>query len=270
MTAGRTLRLYAPFARCAFQRLAAYRLANWTGIAVNFFFFLIHAQVYLAFFGARERVAGWSPQDAVLYFATSEALLMAIGLFYASQSRLRDGIRSGDVVLDLARPTSLYARVVAEHFGQAGYYLLMRTTVLYAGAALLYGLAPPLEPRLLLFPVALGLAVGVSALLSYLANATAFWLEHALGPVAVLIGCLTLFGGMVVPLDFYPDALRRVCDVLPFRAAVYTPVALATGRLEGGALAFGLLHQLAWLLALVHAARLLERRGVRHLAVHGG
>jgi ABC-type uncharacterized transport system permease subunit len=75
------VRAYAHFARCAFQRRAAYRLANWSGITVNFFFFfLIHAQVFFAFFGARPSMVGWSAEDAVRYFATSEALLMVFGL----------------------------------------------------------------------------------------------------------------------------------------------------------------------------------------------
>ena len=70
-----SLQTYVQFARCAFQRRAAYRLANWTGVVVNFFFFLIHAQLFLALFGARGTVNGWAAQDAVRYFATSEALL---------------------------------------------------------------------------------------------------------------------------------------------------------------------------------------------------
>lgn len=75
------LRPYLSYARCAFQRRAAYRLANFTGIAVNFFFFLMHAQVFLAFFGEREVLGGWRPRDAVLYFAASESLLMVLMAF---------------------------------------------------------------------------------------------------------------------------------------------------------------------------------------------
>jgi ABC-type uncharacterized transport system permease subunit len=76
-----SLRPYLEFARLAFQRRATYRLANWTGMAVNFFFLLVHAQVLLGFFRARGDAAGWRAQDAVLYFATSESLLLVIGIF---------------------------------------------------------------------------------------------------------------------------------------------------------------------------------------------
>ena len=60
------MRAYLHFARCSFQRRAAYRLANWTGIVVNFFFFVIHAQVLVAFFGTRTVAAGWRPECLLL------------------------------------------------------------------------------------------------------------------------------------------------------------------------------------------------------------
>ncbi len=264
----RSVPLYLQFARCSFQRLAAYRLANWTGIAVNFFFFLIHAQVYLAFFGSRQEVSGWRPTDAVLYFATSEALLMVLGVI--SHYDLSERIRSGDVTIDLVRPMRLWERALAEHFGSAAYYLAARASVVYVGARLMYGLDQPAGPELLWLPISLALAIAIGGLLIYLAHALSFWWEYAHGPLMAMNVLIWFFGGVAVPLDFYPEGLRWVCDVLPFRAAVYTPVALASGRLTGGALAFGLLHQGVWLLLLIGLAHTTETRGVRRMVTQGG
>lgn len=264
------LPLYLQFARCAFQRQAAYRLANWTGIAVNFFFFLIHAQVYLAFFGTREELRGWTARDAVLYFAISEALLMVLGGILREAYDLGERVRTGDVAIDLVRPVRLYLRAIAERFGTAAYYLLTRSVVLYAGAVLLYRLAQPLEARLLWLPLSLGLGVAISGAVLHVAHSTSFWIEQSRGPLAASTLLLWFFGGVAVPLDFYPEGLRLVCDALPFRGAVYTPIALATGRLQGAALLFGLVHQIVWLALLLGLGHLLETRGVRRLVVHGG
>ncbi|MEN8180959.1 MAG: ABC-2 family transporter protein [Myxococcota bacterium] len=264
------LRPYLYYARCAFQRRAAYRLANFTGIAVNFFFFLIHAQVFLAFFGERRLLGGWRPEDAVLYFAISEALLMVLIAFPDRANNVSVRIRSGDIVCDLARPVSLYARDLAERLGTSLYYLPARAFVLALAAGLLYGIAPPLRAELWLAPLSLLLGVGVMASIWYLTHATAFWAEAATGPVLAITFVHTVLGGVVVPLDFYPEGLRVVCDALPFRAALYTPVALLAGRLEGGALVFGLVHQAGWFALLALAARAVEARGVMRLAAQGG
>jgi ABC-2 type transport system permease protein len=267
----RRFALYARYGWCSFQRRAAYRLANWTGIAVNFFFFLIHAQIYLAFFGERDQVVGWRPEDAVLYFGISESLLMVLGAFPGySGWELMERIRTGAVTLDLTRPVRLYPRDLAERCGGAAYAFATRTIVLLIGVALVYGVVPPLRSELLLLPLVLAIGIAISATLWFLMSASAFWIEHAQGPMGALMILSWLFGGAAIPLDFYPDSLRMVCDVLPFRATIYTPVALAAGRLEGTALAFGLAHQVAWLSILVVLARAVEERGVRRLVAHGG
>lgn len=265
------LRAYAQFARCSFQRRAAYRLANWTGIAVNFFFFLIQAQVFFAFFGERAAVAGWTANDAVLYFATSEALMMALGVITPLAGlELAERIRRGDVAVDLARPVRPWARFIAEFYGTGAYYALARTVVLYAGAVLFYGLALPWRPEVALAPVAILLAVGVNAALMYVGAATAYWTDQAHGPLGLLMLSTLFLGGVALPLDFYPDAVRVAADALPFRAVLYTPIALATGKLEGTALAFGLAHQVFWLAVLIALARQVERRGLARLAIAGG
>jgi ABC-2 type transport system permease protein len=271
VTAGQPLLVALSYARCAFQRRAAYRLANWTGIAVNFFFFLVHAQVFLGFFAGRAEVAGWSPGEAVLYFATSESLLMVLGVMTTALAReLSDRIRSGDVALELVRPVRLWLRHAGEAYGEALYFVGARALPLYVAATLLYGVAPPLRVELLLVPVSIALAVGIAALAMYLAAATAFWWEQAFGTLSFLPIAFFFFGGIVVPLDLYPDAARAVADVLPFRGAVYTPIALASGKLTGPALAFGLGHQVVWLALLASAAHRVELAGARRVAAHGG
>jgi viologen exporter family transport system permease protein len=264
------LRMYVQFARCAFQRRAAYRLANWTGIAVNFFFFLIQAQVFLAFFRDRT-VDGWQETDAVRYFATSESLLMVLGIMSTQAGlELAERVRSGDIAIDLARPLRLWPRFVAESYGAGAYYALMRATVLYVAAVLLYRLPLPLNPVVLVAPLSIALGIGVAALLMYLAGASAFWTEQAHGPLSLVLMALVFFGGVVVPLDFYPPTVRLVADLLPFRAAVYTPIVVASGKLGGLALVGALAHQVLWAIVLSVTAERVEQRGARHLAVQGG
>jgi ABC-2 type transport system permease protein len=265
-----TLRPYLQFARLAFQRRAVYRLANWTGVAVNLFFLIVHAQVLLAFFRARPGALGWAPDDAVLYFCATEALLMVIGTWVDYRYNLAERIRTGDVVSDLARPVTLFYRDLAERYGTGLYYLIARFVPVYLVGLAIFAVVPPLRWELLLFPLSLVLAVGVSAGLWYLACSSAYFRETANGELSAVVFINVLLGGMSVPLDFYPDWLRAIADVLPFRATLYTPAALLTGKLSGPALAFALSHQLVWLGLLAWLSLTIETRGLRRLATQGG
>ena len=265
-----SLRPYLQFARLAFQRRATYRLANWTGVAVNFFFLVVHAQVLLGFFRARPDARGWSADDAVLYFAASESLLMVIGIFPEWSSNLSERVRSGAIVTDLVRPVTLFWRDLAERYGMGAYYLLTRAPAVFACGWLVYGLLPPLRWELALFPVSLVLAMAVSQSLWFLACSAAFWRESANGEMSAILFVNSFLGGVFVPIDFYPPLMLWITDVLPFRATLYTPVAILSGKLSGGALVYGLLHQAVWVLALAMLATMLESRGLRRLATQGG
>ncbi|HKC51997.1 MAG TPA: ABC-2 family transporter protein [Myxococcota bacterium] len=265
-----SLRPYLQFARLAFQRRATYRLANWSGAAVNFFFLLVHAQVLLGFFRARANAGGWSASDAVLYFAASESLLMVIGIFPDFRYNLAERVRTGEIVSDLVRPVTLLWRELAERYGTGAYYLVTRAPAVFGAGWLVYGLVPPPRWELALFPLSLALAMAVSTGLWFLACSSAFWRESANGEMSAIVFVNSFLGGVFVPIDFYPPLMRWVTDVLPFRATLYTPVAILAGKLSGAELAFGLLHQVVWVAGLLMLASLLETRGLRRLAIQGG
>ena len=264
------VRPYLQFARLAFQRRAAYRLANFTGAGVNFFFLLVHTQVLLGFFRARANARGWEPNDAVLYFAASESLLMVIGIFPDYRYNLAERVRTGEIVSDLVRPVGLFWRELAERYGTGAHFLVTRAPAVFAAGWLVYGLTPPLRPELLLFPVSLALALAVSAGLWFIACSSAFWRESAAGELNAVVFVNTFLGGVFVPIDFYPPVMRFFADVLPFRATLYTPVAILTGKLAGGALVYGIAHQLVWAVLLAAVSLHLESRGLRRLAAQGG
>jgi len=265
-----SVRPYLQYARLAFQRRAAYRAANWSGVAVNFFFLVVHAQVLLAFFRSRPNAAGWSGDEAVLYYATSEALLMVVATFPDYRFNLAERVRTGEIATDLSRPITLYYRALGEAFGNGLYYLAARFVPVYAAGLLFFAIFPPIRAELLLFPLTLALAIGVSAGMWYVVCSSAYFRESAAGEMSALVFINVVLGGAFVPLDFYPGWLRVLADVAPFRAGLYTPVALLAGKLSGSALWLGIAHQMVWVGLLSALCLAIEARGLRRLAAQGG
>jgi ABC-2 type transport system permease protein len=72
---------------------------------------------------------------------------------------------------------------------------------------------------------------------------------------------------MTMPIDFFPEPLRTVAELLPFQAVMMAPNNAWLGReplWEVVAL------QLFWIVALALACLATLRRGERKLVVHGG
>jgi ABC-2 type transport system permease protein len=96
-----------------------------------------------------------------------------------------------------------------------------------------------------------------------------FWVEETRGIDFVYNKLLFTVGGMMLPLETFPDTLHTVCQWLPFQTVVYFASKIAT-QFDAALLGRMILIQWTWvaLLSLLLAA--LYRKGVKKLNVNGG
>lgn len=81
---------------------------------------------------------------------------------------------------------------------------------------------------------------------------------------------MSFLTGQLIPLTFFPAAVQRIFDFLPFSSMVYTPVMIYLGKYSGYDLAFVLLRQIVWVLLLYGLGSLIWRAVVKRLTVLGG
>jgi ABC-2 type transport system permease protein len=78
-----------------------------------------------------------------------------------------------------------------------------------------------------------------------------------------------ILGGMLIPLDFYPQWLQSIAKALPFAYMMYGPARLFVTP-DLGRFASLLAGQLAWLVAFGGLLSLAYAHGARRLAINGG
>jgi ABC-2 type transport system permease protein len=74
---------------------------------------------------------------------------------------------------------------------------------------------------------------------------------------------------MLMPLDVFPDAIARICRLLPFSGIYYLPGRLFAGSLPPDA-GWLLLRQLAWLVIGAAGAIAIYKKGVARVETNGG
>jgi ABC-2 type transport system permease protein len=78
-----------------------------------------------------------------------------------------------------------------------------------------------------------------------------------------------VFGGMLVPLDFYPGWLQAIARALPFSSITYGPARLfVTPTME--LFISVMTMQIVWIVILTLVLTFAYRRGVAYLTVNGG
>jgi ABC-2 type transport system permease protein len=225
--------------------------------------------VYIAAYAGRQVEAGWTEGDALTFVWVGQALLMPVYVFAWFEIALT--IRSGDIISDLSKPFDYYSFWLSQDYGRALYHTLFRGIPTLVVGWLLFDIQVPNSvDRLLALLLSVALAVWISFGLRFLANVAAFWLLDYRGAGMALLFANVFFSGLLVPLVYWPDALRDIVGWLPFAGLVQAPVDVYLGHATGVELAGLFLRQALWGFVLMAASRLLLVLAVRRVVIQGG
>jgi len=189
--------------------------------------------------------------------------------------RIGMGIRSGNVLMDLVRPTDYQLLTFSDTFGAYLMETLLVSLPSYLFAFLIFGISPPAS-----LEAAVGFGVSVCGAfflvfsLDFFIGLMTFWTMNFWGLVwglgYVKIAALNLLAGTIIPLTLMPDWLRMIAAVLPFQGMAYTPLAIYIGTIQGSAIWTSILNQFAWGVALVLLTRLVWLKAKRRIEIQGG
>ncbi len=205
------------------------------------------------------------PADRVIwYIAITEWIALSATPVHDD---VQDELRSGDLLYRLTRPLGYPWAKLAEAVGD----LLVRMGVLaLAGVGFAYAFAGtmPLDAAALAWVVPLGVLAGVVASTFGLAiGLVSFWIHDCRPIYWIWQKGLFLLGGLLVPLELYPDWLRAIAVWSPFAAILHGCGSLALGH---GEPVWAALRLCAWLVIALAIVALMFRRGLRTLDAGGG
>ena len=129
---------------------------------------------------------------------------------------------------------------------------------------------PPAHPQRLLPAIAFGVvAIAVMTVFHVAIGVLAFWLGDVMPAWWIWQKLVFVIGGMLLPLQFYPDLFQRLAMFTPFPMLLAGPASFMTGAplMTGIALAGWLA---AWAIVGWIVARWLFRRAAHRLQVNGG
>jgi viologen exporter family transport system permease protein len=185
--------------------------------------------------------------------------------------RISGNIRSGNVALDLIRPTDYQLLHFSDTLAVYITETLMVSLPSYVLALLVFGIDAPAS-----WEAAAGFVVSLSGAfllvfsLDFFIGLMAFWTVSVWGMTYAKMAVVDVLAGTIVPLSLFPAWLERVAMALPFRGIAYVPLSIYTGAIHGADIWTNILVQFAWGVALILFTRLIWLRARRRLVVQGG
>jgi ABC-2 type transport system permease protein len=205
-----------------------------------------------------------APSSYVWYVALTEWVVLAMPLLSID---IEDDIRRGDIAYRIARPVSYLRTKVAEGLGSGLVRLLLIGGAGGAAAWILTGTPPP-RGVLLSLPLAT-LSFFLLVLWQAAIGLMAFWIGDTQPLFWIWQKLFFFLGGLLFPLDVYPEWLQRAAYFTPFAPLLHGWARLAFDPDPAVAARTALL-LLGWGTALVAFLSWLYRRALAVLDVNGG
>jgi ABC-2 type transport system permease protein len=255
----------------SFRRFSTYRIATASGAFTNTVFGFILCGIYLTLWHERPGLGGYDVSDALTFVWLQQGLLMPIGIFGATTTvELGARVRSGEIAVDLYRPTRLLLWWLSLDLGRAMFQLVVRGGAPLLVGALVFDLRFPSD-LITWCAVAVGLvfAILVSFGTRYLVALSGFWITDSRGTEALALILSCFFSGMILPLVVFPGWIGEVARATPWAATLQVPIDIWLGRNPGG-IASALVFQLGWILILLLICQLATTVATRKVVIQGG
>ena len=260
---------YRAFARIAFLQILSYRLRYFTGIIT----YLVNVTVYYFIWKALYRQGGEIQGFAFSQMITYVAVGWIIRTFYYNNidREIANDIQQGHIAARLIRPVNYQWTNVSQAAGESLFRLVMFTLPTGLTILWIYPIDGPASwTSLLGFLVAIVFSFSIFAGLNFITGTFAVYLHSILGLIRAKYFLVEILSGLIIPINFFPDALARISGWLPFQHISYTPLMIYMGKLRGPALQKTLLVELFWSVFLFWVGHLLWKRATYQLTVQGG
>ncbi len=228
--------------------------------------------VMLALFSAVARdgpIGGFGQADLAAYFLATFVVRQFTSAWAAWEINYE--VRTGSLAMRLLRPLSPVACWAVENL--AAMPLRLVVVIPVAAIALVTVGATPFAHgwgNAALFVLSLAGAWLLTFLVHVAIGTLSLWLEQSLKVLDVWFAGYLVLSGYLVPVAFFPPALRETMRWLPFRYQIGLPVEILLGE-HGRAETLSLLGvQFAWIAVAAIATAAIWRRGLRRFAAYGG
>ena len=259
--------MYLALMRYNFKQQFAYRASLYMGILGS----IIRIYIQVCIWQALLRVGATVEQtveELVTY--TLVAFLINICTGNDTAYALAARVKSGSIAIDLIRPFPLKWYLFFEQLSGNIFSLIFIGGPVTLVALLLWHVHVPRIVEILFGVISVVLAVLLTFFFQYAVGLFVFWFKDVAYTRMITSGLVELFSGSLIPLWFYPEGFRQVCELLPFRFMVFEPIAVFLGEYDMAGCFKVILIQLFWVLVLNIIGGLIWKKIQNNIIVQGG
>jgi len=264
--------VYFSFLRVAFLKMLAYRLRYYTGIFTYTLYAAVQYFIWKAVYenyASGQAIHGYTLSEMVTYITIA---WICRSLYFSNiDDEIDDLVRSGQISIYLIRPVNFQVMLFSHAAGESIFRLLCFSPFVAVSLYLFFPMQAPASPvAFLLFAWSNVVAFLILACINFLVGLCSFVFQNIDGLSRAKYMIIQLLSGLLIPLPFFPDSIRPIVELLPFKYITYVPMQCYLGKIAGSEAQLMICQQIVWLAVLWGAGYAAWSAAVRKLCIQGG
>ena len=260
---------YAEFSRVGFVNILAFRLRYFTGIITYFLNVTVYYFIWSAVYHSGQTIAGYNMAQMITYVSVG----WIIRSFYWNtiDQEMAYEVIEGKIAMDLIKPVSIQWMWISRAMGESAFRLGLLTLPTAVIVSLVFHVqAPASGENFVLFLFAVLGSFFLMGAINFMIGTCAIPLKSILALIRAKFWLIELLSGLLIPMAFFPDTIRKVLAWLPFEHIAYTPLQIYLGKLDRVHALQALATQWCWVVALLVLAHFWWQHSLRNITIHGG
>lgn len=236
------------------------------------FNFIVEVTVYifiwLAIYKNGNQILDMSFEQVTTYYCLVVSLSPIVN--WGINELMGISIREGEILRELLNPISYFSYYFGIRIGELIESLIVGI-ITFGICALLFGvLLPKGILNFIFFVLVICLAVIVIYFFELIIGMIAFYTNSIWGIEILKRAILSVFSGMIAPINLFPEFLQKIANILPFKDCIYTPINIYFGELTNVEILQVILKQSVWIVILYIISKILFNKAVKNITVNGG
>ena len=263
------IKVYFQIIKTQLIRSMTYKFDVYGNILMQTVIMLASAFFWKAILKSGDEVGGISVDTMMTYTVVSSLISILLGTNV--ERRITESVQKGTIAIDMMRPINLFGVFLAEDIAGVIALFFQNMIPVFAVGSLLVGIPIPASGiSFVLFLVSVFMAFCINWLMAVLFGMISFETINMDALIQVKKHLIRLLSGSIIPLWFFPEALRNILECLPFAYLYQLPLDIYIGNYTPERLYFGLTVQFIWTVLLLIAFLVCSRRVLRKVMIQGG
>lgn len=266
------MKKYLSFFKIRFIANLQYRAAALAGISTQFAWGTLSIILFKAFYESSPENFPMGFSAFVSYIWMQQAFL-AFFAMWSFESDITNSIVSGSIAYQMSKPINIYnlwfARSVALRLARG----LLRCFPVLIIASMLpepYRLMMPDFFTFFVFIASMILGLCTAAAFTCLIYVLCFFTVSPRGLQIVFLSASEMLMGQIIPIPFFPEAIKKVLEFSPFTGIQNIPLRIFSYDISPADAGRKIILQVFWLFVLFALGKIIAKAAEKKLVVQGG